>query len=66
MSTNIEIDQELLDEALVLGGLKTKKAVVNEALMEYVRFRKQRGIIKLFGQIDFDPAYDYKSERERH
>jgi hypothetical protein len=64
MSTNIDIDQKLLDEALVLGGLKTKKAVVNEALVEYVRLRKQRAIIELFGQISYDPSYDYKSERE--
>jgi Arc/MetJ family transcription regulator len=64
MSTNIEIDQDLLNEVLVLGGFKTKKAAVNEALAEYVRVRKNRNIIQLFGQIEYDPAYFYKSERE--
>jgi hypothetical protein len=27
--------------------------------------RRQRRIIKLFGTIDYDPAYDYKAERRR-
>lgn len=63
MHTNIDIDEDLLKEALELGHSKTKKAVVNEALDEYVRARKQQQIIELFGTIDFDPDYDYKAAR---
>jgi hypothetical protein len=63
MHTNIDIDKNLLEEALALGDQKTKKAVVNEALVEYVHARKQAKIIELFGQIDFDPDYDYKALR---
>jgi Arc/MetJ family transcription regulator len=65
MPTSIEIDKDLLDEARALGHFKTKKAAVNEALAEYVRLRKQRRIVELFGEIDFDPDYDYKAERRR-
>ena len=65
MVTNIDIDEKLLDEARALGHHKTKKAVVNEALAEYVRVRKQRQILDLFGKIDYDPDYDYKAERGR-
>lgn len=65
MSTNIDIDEALLREAQELGRQKTKKAVVNEALAEYVRIRKQRGILDLFGKIDYDPEYDYKAERRK-
>ena len=63
MHTNIDIDQELLKEALELGHVKTKKAVVHDALAEYVRARKQRRVVELFGKIDFDPDYDYKALR---
>jgi len=64
MSSSIEIDPNLLNEVLVLGGFKTKKAAINEALAEYVRVKRMRNIIQLFGQIEYDPAYSYKSERE--
>ena len=65
MPTNLAIDDELLEEALRLGGHRTKKATVNEALREYVQRRKQLGILDLFGQIDYDPDYDYKEQRRR-
>ena len=35
MATNLAIDDRLLDEALRVGGHKTKKATVTEALLEY-------------------------------
>ena len=65
MPTNLAIDDRLLDEALRIGGHRTKKATVTEALQEYVRRRKQAGIVKLFGKIEFDRAYDYKKQRRR-
>jgi Arc/MetJ family transcription regulator len=63
--TNLEIDDQLLDRALKVGGHKTKKATVNEALVEYVRHREQQQVIKLFGTVDFDPGFDYKAERRK-
>ena len=57
--------RQLIEEARVLGGHKTKKEAVRAALAEYVQRRQQMGIIKLFGMIDYDPAYDYKAERRR-
>ena len=65
MATNLAIDDRLLNEALKVGGHRTKKATVTEALEEYVRRRKQLSIIELFGKIDFDPDYDYKKQRRR-
>jgi len=63
MHTNIDIDENLLEEAVALGRFRTKKAAVNEALAQFVRIRKQIDIIDLFGKIDYDPNYDYKAER---
>lgn len=65
MPTNLAIDDDLLEEALHLGGHRTKKATVNEALKEYIQRRKQLKILDLFGQIDYDPDYDYKEQRRR-
>lgn len=47
----------------MIGGQRTKKATVTEALEEYIQRRKQAKIIELFGTIDFDPEYDYKKQR---
>ena len=65
MATNLAIDGRLLEEALKVGGHRTKKATVTEALHEYIRRRKQARLLDLFGTLDFDPAYDYKKQRSR-
>ncbi|MBM3265309.1 MAG: type II toxin-antitoxin system VapB family antitoxin [candidate division Zixibacteria bacterium] len=65
MATNLSIDEALLSEAQKTAGLKTKKDTVNEALREFIQRRKELEALTLFGQIDFDPEYDYKKERNR-
>lgn len=65
MPTNLMIDDRLLNEALRLGGHRTKRATVEEALREYVRQRKRFAALRAFGTIDFDLAYDYKKARRR-
>lgn len=64
MATNLDLDPKLIDEAVKLGGYKTKKEAVTAALEEFVRRRSQSKIIELFGTIDFDPEYDYKAARK--
>lgn len=41
MRTNIEIDDELLSQAMAATGLSTKRATVEEGLRLLVRIRKQ-------------------------
>ncbi len=65
MATNLSIDEKLLADALKAGGLKTKKATVNEALREFIQRRRQKKILKLFGSVEFDPEYDHKKGRTR-
>lgn len=65
MPTNLALDDKLIQAAQRIGGHKSKKDAVNAALDEYVRRRKQLGILELTGQIDYDPKYDYKAERKR-
>jgi Arc/MetJ family transcription regulator len=65
MATNLAIDDKLIEEARRVGGQRTKKAAVTEALEEYIQKRKQAKILELFGTIEFDPRYDYKRQRRR-
>ena len=65
MATNVEIDPDLIQQALLLGGKRTKREVIEEALQEYVSRRKQQQIVSLFGTVDYDDDYDYKRQRAR-
>jgi len=65
MATNLAIDDNLLEEARIVGKHATKKAVVNEALAEYIQRRKQADILNLFHSIDYEPDYDYKKQRSK-
>lgn len=64
MATNLAIDPELLEEALRIGGFRTKKDTVNQALKEFVQRRKQQEIIELFGNFPCDDDYDYNKGRK--
>jgi len=65
MATNLSIDTQLLNDALEIGGLKTKKDTVNLALEEFIKKRKVEDILSLFGTIVYDEDYDYKEARQR-
>ena len=66
MPTNLAIDDELIESARRIGKHKTKKAVVTEALIEYIQRREQLNIIGIFGTIEYDKDYDYKEQRKRN
>lgn len=65
MATNLALNEELLEKALDVGGLGTKKDTVNEALKEFIERRQQRRILELFGKVDWDKKYNYKRTRSR-
>ena len=65
MATNLALDPNLLERALAVSGEKTKKAAVTQALKEFIARREQKRLIELFGQLEWDPDYDYKSQRSR-
>lgn len=64
MPTNLAIDDKLIENARRIGKHKTKKAVVTEALIEYIQRREQLKILGLFGTIEYDVDYDYKKQRQ--
>jgi len=65
MATNLQIDNELITKGVKLGGHRTKKAAVTQALTEYIRQLEQKRILSLFGTAEFDPRYDFKKQRSR-
>ena len=58
MRTNIEIDDRLMAAALKAGGLKTKKATVEEGLRLLVRTRAQGRIRALRGKLPWKGSLD--------
>ena len=65
MATNLAIDPDLLDLAVELSGERTKKAVVTQALQEFIARRQQRRVVELMGKLDWDTTFDHKAERSR-
>jgi Arc/MetJ family transcription regulator len=64
MRTNIEIDDKLMKQAQRLSGLKTKRAVVEEALRMLVRVKRQSDILKLAGKIKFWDEIERERDQE--
>jgi hypothetical protein len=65
MATNLSIDPELIDRALAVSGERTKTAAVTKALQEFIAHRRQKRLRELMGKLEWDTAYDYKTERGR-
>lgn len=63
MRTNIEIDDNLLDEALRLTGLKTKRAVVEQGLRTLIRLGRQRKVLDLVGKVHWEGNIDDNPDR---
>lgn len=54
MRTNTVIDDKLMSEVTKLSQLKTKKAVVEEALKLLISIKKQQQIPKLKGKLKWE------------
>ncbi len=65
MATNLAIDDGLIELAREIDGLASKKAVVAQALLEYIQKRCHRQVATLFGTIEYDKDYDYKARRQQ-
>jgi hypothetical protein len=65
VATNLHLDPALIEEAVEVGGRRTKKETITEALREYIARRRQAHVTRLFGTIEYDPKYDYKKRRRR-
>ncbi|GHS97601.1 DUF2191 domain-containing protein [Bacteroidia bacterium] len=65
MTTQLIIDNQLLETAFRVGGLKTPKETVNLALKEFIKKRKMGDVVEMFFSVDYDSDYNYKELRNR-
>jgi Arc/MetJ family transcription regulator len=74
MRTNIDIDDELMKQAMKATGAVTKRAVVELALQKLIQLEEQKGILKWFGKIQWEGDLaamregrlpEWEAERER-
>jgi Arc/MetJ family transcription regulator len=63
MRTNVVLDEALIDEAMRLSQIKTKREVIALALSEFVAFRKRLDMRKLRGADLIRHDYDHKKTR---
>ncbi|MCD8138478.1 MAG: type II toxin-antitoxin system VapB family antitoxin [Planctomycetaceae bacterium] len=64
MRTNIVIDDDMMQTAMEVSGIRTKKGVVEQAIREFVARRTRKDIRDLRGKIRFADGYDYKAGRK--
>jgi Arc/MetJ family transcription regulator len=58
MRTNIEIDDQLLEQARLATGLKTKRAVVEAGLRMLLQLKGQEDILRLVGKVRWEDNLD--------
>ena len=58
MRTNIDIDENLIQEAMKLTGISTKKAAVEAALKQMVSLKKQERLKDLRGKLKWEGNLD--------
>lgn len=63
MNTHIVLDDELVNEALSLTGIRSKRELISLALKELVQSRQKKDLFQLAGQLELDKDYDYKEVR---
>ena len=58
MRTNIVIDDDLMNQALIISGYKTKKETVEEGLKLLIAQRNQSKIRSLRGKLNWEGDLD--------
>ena len=62
MRTNIDIDQHLLEQAMALTGLATKRATVEEALLRLIQAHRRAVALRELAGIGWDGDLDAMRE----
>ena len=58
MRTNVVIEDDLMEEALKVSGLKTKREAVEAGLRLLVQTRRQKRIKRLRGKLEWEGSLD--------
>jgi Arc/MetJ family transcription regulator len=54
MRTNIVIDEDLVKKGIRYTGLRTKKELVNYALLELIQRKERKEILRLKGKLHWE------------
>ena len=54
MRTNIELNDQLVKEAMLATNIKTKKHLVEYALKEVIKNGKRRNILKYYSKVEWE------------
>ena len=65
MKTHMEIDGELLANAMKLGRHRTKRGAVESALQHYVQWRARQELLTLRGKVKWVGNLDQMRGRSR-
>lgn len=52
MRTTLDLNENLLEEAMKLSGEKTKTSVIHKVLADYINKTKSKGILEFGGKLD--------------
>ena len=63
MRTNIVLDDELVQQAFTLTGIRTKRELMHLALSELVWRRRKKDLLDLAGKVKLRPDFDHKAMR---
>lgn len=64
MTHSLDLNEDLIREALALDEQQNLESVIETALREYIQRRQRRKIVELFGTIEYDETYNYKAQRQ--
>ena len=57
MATNVELDEKLVNRAMILSKARSKRVLLEEALKALIRFHEQKEVRDLRGRLRWeDPA----------
>ena len=56
--TNVVLDDELVEECQKLTGIKTRRALIEYALRQVLRHRRQRRLLELKGAVNWEGDLD--------
>ena len=64
MRTNVVLDEDTVNEAFTLTGIRTKRELIHTALQELIRKHKKKDLLDLAGKIQLRDDFDHKKLRE--
>lgn len=64
MTTQVVLDDQMIEEGLRMTGLRTQQELLALALAELIRSRSKKNLLDLAGEIRFREGFDHKALRE--